>query len=193
MIDEMAETRSPAHLAYGLAFRQVRGERGISQERLADLAGLDRTYVSGIERGERNPSLANLLKLATTLEVALREVATRADVIAEAGGAPNTALSQPATNRHPISYALERSAIGLKGLNEIAEPISAEAASDILYDAARLIAELLETLLHYEEQTGQDTGVTDELEGVQARLEGRFPAHPHGGRGSGEAQDDLAG
>jgi transcriptional regulator with XRE-family HTH domain len=168
----MAETRSPAHVAYGLAFRQVRGERRISQERLADLAGLDRTYVSGIERGERNPSLTNLLRLATTLQVAFREVATRADVIAEAGGDPHVLqLRQP--DRHPISYALERSAIGLKGLNQTTKPITGDDARDILYDAARLVAELLETLLHYEAQTGQRTGVIGELDTVLERLEQR--------------------
>jgi transcriptional regulator with XRE-family HTH domain len=175
MIDEMAETRSPAHVAYGLAFRLVRGERGISQERLADLAALDRTYVSGIERGERNPSLTNLLRLATTLEVALREVATRADVIAEAGGEPHVLLTRQA-DRHPISYALERSAIGLKGLNETVKSISEEDRRDILYDAARLVAELLETLLYYEERTGYETGVIDELERVRERLEQRWQA-----------------
>jgi transcriptional regulator with XRE-family HTH domain len=59
--------------------RELRTERGISQERLAQLAGLDRTYVSGIERGERNPSLANLLRLADALECRLSEVARRAE------------------------------------------------------------------------------------------------------------------
>jgi transcriptional regulator with XRE-family HTH domain len=172
MLDEMAETRSPAHVAYGLALRQVRSERGISQERLADLAGLDRTYVSGIERGERNPSLTNLLRLATTLEVALREVATRADVIAEAGGDPHVLQTRQA-DRHPISYALERSAIGLKGLNQTTKAIDEEDARDILYDAARLVGELLETLLHYEAETGEKTGVTDELADVLDRLEQR--------------------
>jgi transcriptional regulator with XRE-family HTH domain len=54
-------------------------ERGLSQERLAQLAGLDRTYVSGIERGERNPSLTNILKLVDVLEVRLSEFATLAE------------------------------------------------------------------------------------------------------------------
>ena len=171
----MAETRSPAHVAYGLAIRQVRGERRISQERLADLAGLDRTYVSGIERGERNPSLTNLLRLATTLQVAFREVATRADVIAEAGGDSHVLLTRQA-DRHPISYALERSAIGLKGINQTTKSITEDDARDILYDAARLVGELLETLLHYEAQTGHGTGVIDELEAVLDRLEQRSQA-----------------
>lgn len=75
----MAQPRSERHLAYGLAFREVRNSRGLSQERLAHLSGLDRTYVSGIERGERNPSLENLLKLAAALELPLSEIARRAE------------------------------------------------------------------------------------------------------------------
>lgn len=75
----MAEPRSAAHVAYGQALRELRAERGISQERLAHLAGLDRTYVSGIERGERNPSLTNILKLAEALDVNVSEIARRAE------------------------------------------------------------------------------------------------------------------
>jgi transcriptional regulator with XRE-family HTH domain len=80
----VAKARSAAHAAYGDALRELRAERGISQERLAESAGLDRTYVSGIERGERNPSLTNLLKLAAALEVALSELATRAEAMLRA-------------------------------------------------------------------------------------------------------------
>lgn len=75
----MAQPRSQRHLAYGLAFREARSGRGFSQERLAHLSGLDRTYVSGIERGERNPSLDNLLKLADALNVQLSQIALRAE------------------------------------------------------------------------------------------------------------------
>lgn len=75
----MAEPRSPAHLAYGRALRELRLERGISQERLAHLSELDRTYVSGIERGERNPSLTNILKLVDALEISLSELANKAE------------------------------------------------------------------------------------------------------------------
>jgi transcriptional regulator with XRE-family HTH domain len=51
----------------------------MSQENLAAEAGLDRTYVSGIERGERNPSLTNLLRLTDALGISLSELAGRAE------------------------------------------------------------------------------------------------------------------
>lgn len=79
----MPDQRSPAHAAYGLALRELRAERGLSQEGLADAADLDRTYISGIERGQRNPSLTNLLKLADALGVKVSELAARAEGITE--------------------------------------------------------------------------------------------------------------
>jgi transcriptional regulator with XRE-family HTH domain len=47
--------------------RRLREERGLSQEALAGLAGMDRTYVSSCERGERNATLATVEKLASAL------------------------------------------------------------------------------------------------------------------------------
>jgi transcriptional regulator with XRE-family HTH domain len=75
----VARPRSPRHLAFGEALREVRSKHGLSQEGLAHAAKLDRTYVSGIERGERNPSLANLLRLADALGIRLSELARRAE------------------------------------------------------------------------------------------------------------------
>jgi transcriptional regulator with XRE-family HTH domain len=67
------------HLAYGQALRGLRVAQGLSQEALALRVHLDRTYVSGIERGERNPSLGNLLKLCDALGVPLSKVALAAE------------------------------------------------------------------------------------------------------------------
>jgi transcriptional regulator with XRE-family HTH domain len=54
---------------FGRRLREVRTRVGISQEKLAELAGLHRTYVSSVERGERNISLVNIANLANALGV----------------------------------------------------------------------------------------------------------------------------
>ncbi len=54
--------------------RALRGERGWSQEALAAKAGLHRTYVGAVERGERNISLDNIERLARVLKVSLPEL-----------------------------------------------------------------------------------------------------------------------
>jgi transcriptional regulator with XRE-family HTH domain len=53
--------------AFGAAVRRFRAAAGLSQEQLAELAGLHRTYVGAVERGERNVSLLNIRALATAL------------------------------------------------------------------------------------------------------------------------------
>jgi len=54
----------------GLNVRKFRKERGFSQEELAFECGLHRTYVSGVERGVRNPTVLVLEKIARALDVA---------------------------------------------------------------------------------------------------------------------------
>ena len=61
----------------GLNVQRLRREKGWSQEDLAFESGLHRTYVSGIERGVRNPTLLILDKLAKTLGVAPAELLAR--------------------------------------------------------------------------------------------------------------------
>lgn len=71
--------RSQAHVALGRAVRDFRSQRRISQEDLAHLSGMHRTYLGGIERGERNPSYQNLLRLAEALGVRPSELLSRAE------------------------------------------------------------------------------------------------------------------
>jgi len=58
-------------VAFGHAVRRLRVERGWSQERLAEEAGIHRTYVGDVERGLRNVSLVNIERLARALSVDL--------------------------------------------------------------------------------------------------------------------------
>jgi transcriptional regulator with XRE-family HTH domain len=55
-------------LAFGKVLREVRKEAGLTQEQLAHAAEIDRTFVSLIERGERQPTVRVLFKLADALE-----------------------------------------------------------------------------------------------------------------------------
>lgn len=59
---------------FGSAVRRLRTERGLSQEGLADVAGLHRTYVGDVERGLRNVSLVNLARIARALELDLSQL-----------------------------------------------------------------------------------------------------------------------
>jgi transcriptional regulator with XRE-family HTH domain len=59
---------------FGKALRQRRNKLGVSQEAFADMCELDRTYIGGIERGERNVALVNIEKLAKTLRVSISEL-----------------------------------------------------------------------------------------------------------------------
>jgi len=60
--------------SFGQMIRKFRLERGLSQEKLALLSGLHRTYIGAIERGERNVSFKNIEKIAKTLKVNLEEL-----------------------------------------------------------------------------------------------------------------------
>ena len=56
---------------FGQRVRELRAERGWSQDRFAHECGLDRTYMGGIERGERNLALRNIERIANALGVTI--------------------------------------------------------------------------------------------------------------------------
>lgn len=55
--------------AFGKVLRRIRKEQNLSQEKLAFMSGLDRTYISLLERGKRNASLATLFALGVPLKI----------------------------------------------------------------------------------------------------------------------------
>ena len=64
----------------GTAIRTTRKTRGLSQEALADASGLDRSHMGKIERGERNVSVVNLLKIARALDIELSKLLAAASL-----------------------------------------------------------------------------------------------------------------
>lgn len=59
---------------FGKTLRRLRNNQGVSQEAFADKCDLHRTYISDIERGERNVSLENIEKIATVLNMQISEL-----------------------------------------------------------------------------------------------------------------------
>jgi transcriptional regulator with XRE-family HTH domain len=59
---------------FGQNLRRIREDGKLSQEELADRAELHRTYIGSIERGERNLSILNIVKLARTLNVSISDL-----------------------------------------------------------------------------------------------------------------------
>ena len=62
---------------FGSVIRELRKERGLSQEAFADLAGIDRSYMGHIERGEKNVTLSKIYQLSHALGVKLSTVFER--------------------------------------------------------------------------------------------------------------------
>lgn len=65
--------------AFGLVINQMRKELGLSQEALADEARLDRTFISQLETGTKQPSLTTIFRLATALRVEASDLLRRVE------------------------------------------------------------------------------------------------------------------
>jgi len=78
-----ASADAPRDKALGLAVRQLREARGLSQEELARASGLHPTYISGIERGLRNPTWLSIGRLCRALDVKVSELAALAEGLAQ--------------------------------------------------------------------------------------------------------------
>lgn len=67
-------TRHRSLRALGLNLRKLREAKALTQERLGERAELDPTYISGIERGVRNPSVLSLVRVAKALKVSVSDL-----------------------------------------------------------------------------------------------------------------------
>lgn len=67
-------TKDERMIAFGRRVREVRKDKGISQERLAEMAGIDRSYMGNIERGEKNITLKKAYEISDALEVFINEL-----------------------------------------------------------------------------------------------------------------------
>ncbi|HEV2755588.1 MAG TPA: helix-turn-helix transcriptional regulator [Actinomycetota bacterium] len=76
----MSTRRREVLEAVGREIARARRTAGWSQEELAHQCGLHRTYVGGVERGERNPTIMSLLVICDALGLSVAELATAADI-----------------------------------------------------------------------------------------------------------------
>ena len=78
-LPSVAVTQPPLNIktAFGIAVRSLRLERGLSQEKLAELSDIHRTYIGDVERGTRNIALMNMAKISDALGVKLSDLIRR--------------------------------------------------------------------------------------------------------------------
>jgi len=72
--------------AFGVVLQRYRVDAGISQEELADLANVDRTFVSRLERGLRQPTITTIISLAQALKVTATELVREVEAALPRGG-----------------------------------------------------------------------------------------------------------
>jgi len=68
------DSKNDILLSFGNKVRELRASLGLSQEAFADQCALDRTYIGGVERGERNISLKNIAVISEGLEITVSEL-----------------------------------------------------------------------------------------------------------------------
>lgn len=69
-----SQERENIRKQFGARVREIRLSKNMSQESLGHEAGLDRTYIGGVERGERNISLINIARIAHALQVSPKDL-----------------------------------------------------------------------------------------------------------------------
>ena len=67
-------------IALGRVIREIRSMQGLSQEGLANQIGIDRSYMGGVERGEHNITLMNIIKIAETLQISPSDLLKKAKI-----------------------------------------------------------------------------------------------------------------
>ena len=65
-------TKDKRMVAFGKRVREVRKSKGISQEKLAEMAGIDRSYMGNIERGEKNITLKKIYEICDALQIDIK-------------------------------------------------------------------------------------------------------------------------
>lgn len=65
---------SPTHKKFGDRLKELRDKNKFTQEDLADKVGVDRSYMGFLERGEKNPTLKNLVRIADAFNITLSEL-----------------------------------------------------------------------------------------------------------------------
>ncbi len=67
-------TKDDRVIAFGKRVREVRKEQGLSQEKLAELANIDRSYMGNIERGEKNVTLKKIYEICDALDIDIKQL-----------------------------------------------------------------------------------------------------------------------
>ena len=68
------QSLSPTHVKLGQKIKELRSKHSLTQEDLAYKVGIDRSYIGFVERGEKNPTLSTLMKIARALKISLVEL-----------------------------------------------------------------------------------------------------------------------